>query len=104
MKFHIFLAERFAKTTFLNGKGFRSGSEFWRLHENIGDDVSGLKMTLTKSERGLGDKHIERISKPTEILNETAGRTLKNNRFYSLLFLRPDFRNRNSQKPIKTHF
>ena len=57
------------------GKGFRSGSEFWRLHENIGDDVTGLKMTLTKSERGLGDRHIERIGKPSDILDETAENT-----------------------------
>jgi len=81
------------------GKGFRSGSEFWRLHENIGDDVSGLKMTLTKSERGMGESHIERISKPTDIIEETTSRPVDGktgkNRFFENPYLRERMRELN---------
>ncbi|XP_071490212.1 MYCBP-associated protein-like [Diadema antillarum] len=34
------------------GKGYRVGSEFWKQQERIGDDLSGMHMTLTQTERG----------------------------------------------------
>lgn len=30
----------------------RVGSEFWRQRESFGDDIGGIKMTLTKTEKG----------------------------------------------------
>lgn len=30
----------------------RVGSEFWKQHESFGDDLTGIKMTLTKTEQG----------------------------------------------------
>merc|ERR1719158_100044 len=34
------------------GKGYRVGSEFWHQQERFGDDLTGLHMTLTQSQRG----------------------------------------------------
>ncbi|XP_070178743.1 MYCBP-associated protein-like isoform X2 [Littorina saxatilis] len=34
------------------GKGYRVGSEFWKQQERFGDELAGVHMTLTQSERG----------------------------------------------------
>ncbi|XP_041458125.1 MYCBP-associated protein-like isoform X2 [Lytechinus variegatus] len=34
------------------GKGYRVGSEFWKQQERFGDDLSGIHMTLSQTERG----------------------------------------------------
>lgn len=34
------------------GKGYRTGSEFWKQQELFGDDVTGVHMTLTQTEKG----------------------------------------------------
>eukprot|EP00794_Sanderia_malayensis_P007220 gene7220-8028_t len=44
------------------GKGYRTGSEFWKQVENIGGDF-GINMTLTQTERGYAPA-VEHIGKP----------------------------------------
>ncbi|EDO31470.1 predicted protein [Nematostella vectensis] len=51
------------------GKGYRVGSEFWKQVEQIGNDETGITMTLTQTERGYPPP-IEHISKPITIKNE----------------------------------
>lgn len=51
------------------GKGYRVGSEFWKQVEQIGDDETGITMTLTLTERGYPPA-IEHIAKPIYIKNE----------------------------------
>lgn len=51
------------------GKGYRVGSEFWKQVEQIGDDETGITMTLTQTERGYPPA-IEHIAKPIYIKNE----------------------------------
>ncbi|KAG8565025.1 hypothetical protein GDO81_012674, partial [Engystomops pustulosus] len=53
-----------------HGKGHHIGSEFWNLSEVIGDDVTGLTMTLTQCERGYPSP-ITHIGKPPGIRQET---------------------------------
>ncbi|MEE6518428.1 hypothetical protein FKM82_029438 [Ascaphus truei] len=53
-----------------HGKGQRVGSEFWNLAEHIGDELSGLTMTLTQCERGYAQP-FTRIGKPRSIQQET---------------------------------
>lgn len=51
------------------GKGYRVGSEFWKQVEQIGDDETGINMTLTQTERGYPPA-VEHIGKPIYIKNE----------------------------------
>lgn len=51
------------------GKGYRVGSEFWKQAEQIGDDETGINVTLTQTERGYPSA-IEHIGKPIYIKNE----------------------------------
>lgn len=51
------------------GKGYRVGSEFWKQVEQIGNDETGINMTLTQTERGYPPA-IEHIGKPICIKNE----------------------------------
>ncbi|XP_077976029.1 MYCBP-associated protein-like isoform X1 [Styela clava] len=52
------------------GKGYRVGSEFWRQHESFGDDLTGIKMTLTKTEKGVPIE-FEHVAKPLVLQVET---------------------------------
>lgn len=51
------------------GKGFRVGSEFWKQQENFGDDITGVHMTLTQTEKGYPPP-IEHIGIPEKIREE----------------------------------
>ncbi|XP_064251834.1 MYCBP-associated protein [Passer domesticus] len=52
------------------GKGYRVGSEFWSLPEQIGDDLTGLTLTLTRTERGHPEP-LTHVGKPWTIQRET---------------------------------
>ncbi|XP_016158310.1 PREDICTED: MYCBP-associated protein [Ficedula albicollis] len=52
------------------GKGFRVGSEFWSLPEQIGDELTGLTLTLTRTERGYPEP-LTHVGKPQTIQKET---------------------------------
>ncbi|KFP78287.1 MYCBP-associated protein, partial [Acanthisitta chloris] len=54
----------------LPGKGYRVGSEFWSQPERIGDELSGLMLTLTRTERGY-PQPITHVGKPHTIQMET---------------------------------
>ncbi|WAR25478.1 MYBPP-like protein [Mya arenaria] len=51
------------------GKGFRVGSEFWKQQECFGDDLTGVHMTLTQTEKGYPPP-IEHIGIPPAIREE----------------------------------
>ncbi|XP_045166517.2 MYCBP-associated protein-like isoform X4 [Mercenaria mercenaria] len=51
------------------GKGFRVGSEFWKQQEKFGDDLTGVHMTLTQTEKGYPPP-IEHIGIPAKIREE----------------------------------
>ncbi|XP_077993073.1 MYCBP-associated protein-like isoform X1 [Glandiceps talaboti] len=51
------------------GKGYRVGSEFWKQVEKIGDDLTGVQMTLKQSERGYPPP-IEHVGNPTIVQQE----------------------------------
>lgn len=51
------------------GKGYRVGSEFWKQQERIGDDLAGVHMTLSQTERGYPPP-VEHISHPETIKKE----------------------------------
>ncbi|XP_046857435.1 MYCBP-associated protein-like [Xenia sp. Carnegie-2017] len=51
------------------GKGYRTGSEFWRQSEQIGDDKTGIHMTLTQTERGYPSV-VEHVGKPLSVRAE----------------------------------
>ncbi|NXU82343.1 MYBPP protein, partial [Xiphorhynchus elegans] len=53
------------------GKGFRVGSEFWSQPEHIGDELTGLTLTLTRTERGDREP-ITHVGKPRTVQKETA--------------------------------
>ncbi|NXE10626.1 MYBPP protein, partial [Lophotis ruficrista] len=57
----------------LPGKGYRSGSEFWSQPERIGDELTGLTMTLTQRERGYPEP-VTHVGKPHTIQMETGKR------------------------------
>ncbi|XP_069807891.1 MYCBP-associated protein [Dendropsophus ebraccatus] len=52
------------------GKGQRIGSEFWNTSELIGDELTGLTLTLTQCERGYPSP-VTHIGKPCNIQQET---------------------------------
>ncbi|XP_042658723.1 MYCBP-associated protein isoform X3 [Tyto alba] len=54
----------------LPGKGYRRGSEFWSQPERIGDELTGLTMTLTQRERGYPEP-VTHIGKPHTVQMET---------------------------------
>ncbi|XP_009322078.1 PREDICTED: MYCBP-associated protein [Pygoscelis adeliae] len=54
----------------LPGKGYRRGSEFWSQPERIGDELTGLTMTLTQRERGYPEP-VTRVGKPHTVRMET---------------------------------
>ncbi|XP_068769810.1 MYCBP-associated protein isoform X2 [Struthio camelus] len=54
----------------LPGKGYRRGSEFWSQPERIGDELTGLMMTLTQRERGYPEP-ITHVGKSQTIRMET---------------------------------
>ncbi|XP_078510578.1 MYCBP-associated protein isoform X2 [Lissotriton helveticus] len=49
-----------------DGKGYRAGSEFWNQPKHIGDELSGLTVTLTQKERGYPEPLIH-VRKPRTI-------------------------------------
>ncbi|KAL2297734.1 hypothetical protein Nmel_016297, partial [Mimus melanotis] len=53
------------------GKGYRVGSEFWSLPEQIGDELTGLTLSLTRTERGYPEP-LTHVGKPQTIQRETA--------------------------------
>ncbi|XP_025946198.1 MYCBP-associated protein isoform X3 [Apteryx rowi] len=55
----------------LPGKGYRRGSEFWSQPERIGDELTGLMMTLPQRERGYPEP-ITRVGKPQTVRMETS--------------------------------
>ncbi|NWZ27926.1 MYBPP protein, partial [Asarcornis scutulata] len=52
------------------GKGYRTGSEFWRQPERIGDELTGLMLTLTQRERGYPEP-VTHVGKPHTVRMET---------------------------------
>ncbi|XP_065591601.1 MYCBP-associated protein [Cyrtonyx montezumae] len=52
------------------GKGYRAGSEFWSQPDRIGDELTGLTMTLTRRERGC-PLPVTHVGKPHTIRMET---------------------------------
>ncbi|NWI34598.1 MYBPP protein, partial [Sula dactylatra] len=53
------------------GKGYRRGSEFWSQPERIGDELTGLTMTLTQRERGYAEP-VTHVGKPRTVRMETS--------------------------------
>ncbi|NXT78791.1 MYBPP protein, partial [Zapornia atra] len=52
------------------GKGYRRGSEFWSQPERVGDELTGLTMTLTQRERGYPEP-VTHVGKPHTVQRET---------------------------------
>ncbi|NWI19818.1 MYBPP protein, partial [Crypturellus soui] len=52
------------------GKGYRRGSEFWSQPDRIGDELTGLMMTLTQRERGYPEP-VTHVGKPRTVRRET---------------------------------
>ncbi|XP_070834212.1 MYCBP-associated protein [Chaetodon trifascialis] len=53
-----------------SGYGYRVGSEFWRLPQHYGDEVSGITATLTQTEQGRWEP-VTRIAQPSSIRQES---------------------------------
>ncbi|KFV54418.1 MYCBP-associated protein, partial [Gavia stellata] len=53
----------------LPGKGYRRGSEFWSQPERVGDELTGLTITLTQRERGYPEP-VTHVGKPHTVLME----------------------------------
>lgn len=51
------------------GKGYRIGSEFWKQQERIGDDLAGMHMTLSQTEKGYPPP-IEHVGVPLAVMAE----------------------------------
>ncbi|KAL8622323.1 hypothetical protein ACOMHN_043327 [Nucella lapillus] len=52
-----------------HGKGYRVGSEFWKQQEQFGDELTGVHMTLTQSERGY-PAPVEKVGVPNCVRDE----------------------------------
>uniref|UniRef100_A0A669Q1M2 MYCBP associated protein n=1 Tax=Phasianus colchicus TaxID=9054 RepID=A0A669Q1M2_PHACC len=52
------------------GKGYRAGSEFWSQPERIGDELTGLTVTLTRREWGCPEP-VTHVGKPHTVQMET---------------------------------
>ncbi|NXH45218.1 MYBPP protein, partial [Dicaeum eximium] len=52
------------------GKGYRVGSEFWSLPDQIGDELTGLTLTLTRTECGHPEP-LTYVGKPQTVQRET---------------------------------
>ncbi|NXY08646.1 MYBPP protein, partial [Pteruthius melanotis] len=52
------------------GKGYRVGSEFWSCPEQIGDELTGLTLTLTRTECGHPEP-LTHVGKPLTVQKET---------------------------------
>lgn len=57
-------------------QGYRVGSEFWSLPEQIGDELTGLTLSLTRTERGYPEP-LTHVGKPQTIQRETGKGTLQ---------------------------
>ncbi|XP_061867157.1 MYCBP-associated protein [Colius striatus] len=55
----------------LPGKGYRRGSEFWAQPERIGDELTGLTLTLTQREQGYPEP-VTHVGKPHTVQMETS--------------------------------
>ncbi|XP_036398842.1 MYCBP-associated protein [Megalops cyprinoides] len=53
-----------------SGQGYRVGSEFWSVPQRIGDELSGVAVTLTHKERGSLEP-VTRIGHPQSVRQET---------------------------------
>ncbi|XP_027547137.1 MYCBP-associated protein isoform X1 [Neopelma chrysocephalum] len=53
------------------GKGYRVGSEFWSQPDRVGDELTGLTLTLTRTERGDREP-ITHVGKPRTVQKEMA--------------------------------
>nr|XP_008162162.1 MYCBP-associated protein isoform X2 [Chrysemys picta bellii] len=62
------------------GKGYHVGSEFWSQPECIGDELTGLMMTLTQRERGYPEP-ITHVGKPQSVRMEMGSRSAKESPF-----------------------
>ncbi|NXU71291.1 MYBPP protein, partial [Oreotrochilus melanogaster] len=84
----------------LPGKGYRRGSEFWSQPERIGDELTGLTLTLTQRERGCPEP-VTHVGKPHAVRMETGLKPPKKIPFYETwdksLFLK---QRRQELKPI----
>ncbi|NXE75977.1 MYBPP protein, partial [Cochlearius cochlearius] len=65
----------------LPGKGYRRGSEFWSQPERIGDELTGLTMTLTQRERGYPEP-VTHVGKPHTVRMETGLKPPKRTPFH----------------------
>uniref|UniRef100_H3B2Z4 MYCBP associated protein n=1 Tax=Latimeria chalumnae TaxID=7897 RepID=H3B2Z4_LATCH len=63
------------------GKGYRVGSEFWNLPQTIGDDVNGIMISLTQTERGFPPP-ITHIGKPQTVCQESGEVPPQNSKFH----------------------
>ncbi|CAH1789365.1 unnamed protein product [Owenia fusiformis] len=63
------------------GKGYRIGSEFWKQQERIGDDITGMHMTLTQTERGY-PAPVDHIDVPQSIKEEKGETDYKKGSFW----------------------
>ncbi|NXW89989.1 MYBPP protein, partial [Alopecoenas beccarii] len=63
------------------GKGYRRGSEFWNQPQRIGDELTGLTMTLTQRERGYPEP-VTHVGKPRTVQMETSLKPPKRIPFY----------------------
>ncbi|XP_041376567.1 MYCBP-associated protein-like isoform X3 [Gigantopelta aegis] len=51
------------------GKGYRVGSEFWNQQEQFGDDIKGIHMTLSQTQRGYPPP-VEHVGIPQSVRKE----------------------------------
>ncbi|POI34748.1 hypothetical protein CIB84_001499 [Bambusicola thoracicus] len=62
------------------GKGYRAGSEFWSQPERVGDELTGLTVTLTRRERGCPEP-VTHVGKPRTVRMETGVKPPKRSPF-----------------------
>eukprot|EP00076_Gallus_gallus_P027619 XP_015150978.1 radical S-adenosyl methionine domain-containing protein 1, mitochondrial isoform X5 [Gallus gallus] len=63
------------------GKGYRAGSEFWSQPERVGDELTGLTVTLTRRERGCPEP-VTHVGKPHTVRMETGVKPPKRSPFH----------------------